>query len=150
VGAMTVPAALAGLLDGRPTVGTREQAFMFLTVDQAGFPHVALLSRAELAVSPDGREVLAVVAGRRTRANLERDGRAGLVAVEGTTAHYAKLRVVRTIDAGESIGCAMTLAGYQADTLGIPLSPVSFVTTAGLARLEDWAASDRLLRRLAG
>jgi len=137
---MTVPAALAGLLDGRPTVGTREQAFMFLTVDQAGFPHVALLSRAELAV----------VAGRRTRANLERDGRAGLVAVEGTTAHYAKLRVVRTIDAGESIGCAMTLAGYQADTLGIPLSPVSFVTTAGLARLEDWAASDRLLRRLAG
>ena len=74
----------------------------------------------------------------------------GLVAVEGTTAHYAKLRVVRTIDAGESIGCAMTLAGYQADTLGIPLSPVSFVTTAGLARLEDWAASDRLLRRLAG
>jgi hypothetical protein len=147
---MTVPAALAGLLDGRPAVGAREQAFMFLTVDQAGFPHVALLSRAELAVSPDGREVLAVVAGRRTRANLERDGRAGLVAVEGTTAHYAKLRVVRTIDAGESIGCAMTLAGYQADTLGIPLSPVSFVTTAGLARLEDWAASDRLLRRLAG
>jgi hypothetical protein len=42
------------------------------------------------------------------------------------------------------------LAGYQADTLGIPLSPVSFVPTAGLARLEDWAASDRLLRRLAG
>jgi hypothetical protein len=147
---MTVPAALAGLLDGRPAVGGREQAFMFLTVDQAGFPHVALLSRAELAVSPDGREVLAVVAGRRTRANLERDGRAGLVAVEGTTAHYAKLRVTRTIDAGESIGCAMTLAGYQADTLGLPLSPVSFVTTADLARLEDWTASDRLLRRLAG
>ena len=127
---MTVPQGLARLLDGRPAVGAREQAFVFLTVDQAGFPHVALLSRAELAVSPDGR--------------------AGLVAVEGTTAHYAKLRVVRTIDAGESIGCAMTLAGYQADTLGIPLSPVSFVTTAGLARLEDWAASDRLLRRLAG
>jgi hypothetical protein len=147
---MTVPAALARLLDGRPAAGVREQAFVFLTVDQAGFPHVALLSRAELAVSPDGREVLAVVASRRTRANLERDGRAGLVAVDGTTAHYAKLRVVRTIDAGGSIGCAMTLAAYQADTLGIPLSPVSFVPTAGLARLEDWAASDRLLRRLAG
>ena len=148
--AVSVPEGLARLLDGRPAVGAREQAFVFLTVDQAGFPHVALLSRAELAVSPDGREVLAVIASRRSRANLERDGRAGLVAVGGTTAHYAKLRVVRTIDAGASIGCAMRLADYRADTLGIPLSPVSFVTTADLARLEDWAASDRLLRRLAG
>jgi hypothetical protein len=51
--------------------------------------------------------------------------------------------VVRTIDAGASIGCAMRLADYRADTLGIPLSPVSFVTTADLARLEDWAASDQ-------
>jgi len=147
---VTVPQALARLLDGRPAVGAREQAFVFLTADQAGFPHVALLSRAELGVSPDGREVLAVVASRRTRANLERDGRAGLVAVEGTTAHYAKLRVVRTIEAGALIGCAMRLAEYQADTLGIALSPVSFVTTADLARLEGWEASERLLRRLAG
>jgi hypothetical protein len=44
----------------------------------------------------------------------------------------------------------MRLADYRADTLGIPLSPVSFVTTADLARLEDWAASDQLLRRLGG
>jgi hypothetical protein len=147
---MTIPDELARLLDGRPAAGVREQAFVFLTVDQYGFPHVALLSRAELGVGPGGQEVLAVVASRRTRANLERDGRAGLVAVAGTTAHYAKLRVIRTIDAGESIGCAMRLAEYQADTLGIPLSPASFVPTADLARLEDWEASDRLLRRLAG
>ena len=33
---------------------------------------------------------------------------------------------------------------------GIPLAPASFVPTADLARLEDWAASDRLLRRLVG
>jgi hypothetical protein len=41
------------------------------------------------------------------------------------------------------------LADYQADTLGIPLSPVSFVTTADLVRLEGWDARERLLRRLA-
>jgi hypothetical protein len=43
----------------------------------------------------------------------------------------------------------MTCTGGGRDDR-IPLSPVSFVTTADLARLEDWAASDRLLRRLAG
>ena len=64
---MTVPAALAGLLHGRPAVGAREQAFVFLTVDQAGFPYAALLSRAELAVSPDRREVLAAAGGVAAR-----------------------------------------------------------------------------------
>jgi hypothetical protein len=147
--AEVIPEVLRGLLDGRPAVGDREQAFPFLTVDEAGFPHVALLSRAEIRVGPDGREVLAVVASRRTRANLERDGRAGLVAVEGTTAHYAKLRVGRAIDAGGVLACAMSLTEYKADSLGIPLSPVSFVTTVEIARLEGWAASEELLQRLA-
>jgi hypothetical protein len=144
-----IPAVLRGLLDGRPAVGVREQAFPFLTVDEAGFPHVALLSRAEIGVSPDGREVLAVVASRRTRANLERDGRAGLIAVGATTAHYAKLRVGRVIDAGPALACALSLTDYKADSLGIPLAPVSFVTSAEIARLEDWAASEELLLRLA-
>jgi hypothetical protein len=144
-----IPGALRGLLDGRPAAGHREQAFPFLTVDEVGFPHVALLSRAEIGVSPDGREVLAVVASRRTRANLERDGRAGLVAVDGTTAHYAKLRVGRVIDAGPVLACALSLAEYKADSLGIPLAPVSFVTTAEIARVEDWARSEELLVRLA-
>jgi hypothetical protein len=143
-----VPEALGRLLDGRPAVGVTEQAFPFLTVDEAGFPHVALLSRAELGVSPGG-EVLAVVASTRTRSNLERGGMAGLIAVEGTTAHYAKLRVVRTIEAGPVLGCALAVAEHKADSLGIPLSPVSFTTTARIAQAEDWAASDRLLRALA-
>jgi hypothetical protein len=33
---MTVPADLARLLVGRPDVGVAEQAFPFLTVDEAG------------------------------------------------------------------------------------------------------------------
>jgi hypothetical protein len=146
---MKVPAVLARLLGGRPVVGATEQAFPFLTVDEAGFPHVALLSRAELGVSPGDGEVLAVVASTRTRSNIERGGVAGLIAVEGTTAHYAKLRVVRTIEAGPVLGCALTVAEHKADSLGIALSPVSFTTTARIAQAEDWAASERLLRALA-
>jgi hypothetical protein len=143
-----VPEPLARLLDGRPAVGRAEQAFPFLTVDDAGFPHVALLSRAEIGVSRDGREVLAVIASQRTRANLERDGRAGLIAIEGTTAHYAKLTVTRTIKAGGLAGCAMNVAGHKADSLGIPLTPVTFTTTEEIARLENWDAAAGLLARL--
>lgn len=130
-------------------MGRREQAFPFLTVDEGGFPHVALLSRAEIEISTDASEILAVVASERTRANLCRDGRAGLIAVNGTVASYVKLRVVRTLDAGQALGCAMTIAEYKADSLGIPLRPVSFVTTAEIAQMESWDASERLLRDLA-
>lgn len=146
---MTVPRELASLLAGRPDTGAAEQAFPFLTVDEAGFPHVALLSRAELDVTPDGSDVLAVIASSRTRANLTRYGHAGLIAIAGTTAHYVKLRVLHAIDTPAAIGCILQVTEHKADSLGIPLSPISFVTTPEIARAEDWDASQQLLGRLA-
>lgn len=146
---MTVPADLARLLTGRPDADGAEQAFPFLTVDEAGFPHVALLSRAELDVTPDGSDVIAVIASSRTRANLGRDGRAGLIAIGGIVAHYAKLSVTRAIDTPAALGCVLRVTEHKADSLGIPLSPIGFVTTAEIARMEDWDASERLMRQLA-
>lgn len=146
---MIVPGEVARLLAGRPEIGAAEQAFPFLTVDEAGFPHVALLSRAELEVMPDGSRVLAVIASSRTRANLARDGRAGLIAVAGTIAHYAKLRVLHTIDTPAALGCVLQAVEHKADSLGIALSPIGFVTTPELGSLEDWGASQRLLHALA-
>src|SRR5258708_5426608 len=135
---MTVPGELARLLTGRPDIGAAEQAFPFLTVDEAGFPHAALLSRAEVDVTPDGSAALAVIASRRTRANITRDGHAGLIAVAGTTAHYVKLSVLRAIETPAAIGCVMRVTEHKADSLGIPLSPIRFVTTPEIAHLEDW------------
>ena len=131
MGRVNVPEELAALLAGWPEPGRAEQAFPFLTVDEAGFPHAALLSRAELDVSADRSAVLAVVASTRTRAHLERDGRATLIAVGGTTAH-----------------CRLAVAGYKADSLGIPLSSAGFTATAEIGRLERWPDSRRLLARL--
>ena len=145
---VNVPEELAALLAGWPEPGRAEQAFPFLTVDDAQYPHVALLSRAELDVSADRSTVLAVIASTRTRAHLERDGRATLIAVGGTTAHYAKLRVTRTIAAGGALGCRLAVAGYKADSLGIPLSPAGFTATVGVGRLERWPDSRRLLASL--
>lgn len=146
---MTVPEDLAALLRGAPGVDAHEQAFPFLTVDAAGFPHVALLSRSELDVTPDGAEVLAVVGSPRTRANLERDGRACVMAIAGTVAHYAKLRVTRRIERDGLLGCACEVVEHKGDSLGIPLEPIGFHTTAELSRSERWEVSAGVLRELA-
>jgi len=145
---VNVPEELAALLAGWPEPGRAEQAFPFLTVDEARFPHVALLSRAELDVSAGRSAVLAVVASTRTRANLERDGQATLIAVGGTAAHYAKLRVTRVIAAAGALGCRLAIVEHKADSLGIPLSPAGFTATAEIGRVERWPDSRRLLARL--
>jgi len=147
---VTVPEELAELLEGTPDVDAHEQAFPFLTVDEHGFPHVALLSRSELDVGPGRAEVLVAVGSPRTRANLRRDGRAGLVAVAGTVAHYAKLRVVRSIEVQGLLGCALAVVEHKGDSLGVPLEPIGFRTSAEIARLERWEVSARVLRALAG
>lgn len=143
---MTLPDDLHRLLIGHPGIEADEQAFPFLTVDENGFPHPALLSRAELEPGPGG--LLAVIASRRTRSNLERDGRATLIAVHETTAHYVKLRLIRSIADDELVGCEFDVTQHKRDTLGIPLTPIGFRTTAEIAELEHWDRTAALLRQL--
>ena len=146
---MTVPGQLAELLNGRPGVNEHEQAFPFLTTDEAGFPHVALLSRHELEVSSDREEVLAAIYSEHTRANLVRDGRAGLIAIGGPVAFYAKLKVTRTMEAEGLLGCALELADLKEDSYGIPLSPIGFETTEEIAVMDRWDVTARILATLA-
>lgn len=148
-GPRPLPAALAALLAGRPAADSTEQAFPLLTVDAAGFPHVALLSRAEVEVSPAGDALLAAIASERTRANLLRERRCTVIAVGGQTAHYAKFTVSATLSAPPLLGCELRLADYKADSLGIDLSPAEYTATSGLAQLEHWDRSQALLDRLA-
>lgn len=143
---MTVPDDLGRLLRGFPGTDADEQAFPFLTVDENGFPHPALLSRAELEPGADG--LLAVIGSPNTRANLERDGRATLIAVHGTVAHYAKLLMVRSVAAGHLLGCEFDVVHHKRDSLGIPLAPIGFRTTAEIAEHEHWARTAALLSRL--
>lgn len=128
-----------------------EQAFPFLTVDGRGFPHSALLSRAELSCRPELDRICAVVRSTRTKANLLRTGSAGsagLIAVEGQTAHHVKLRLVSSLESGEFLGCAFELVEHKADTLGIALEPLRFEASSFVARVERWDVSEELLHRL--
>jgi hypothetical protein len=146
---MMVPDELVDLLTGSPELDARGQAFPFLTVDDNGFPHAALLSRAEVEVGPERADLRAALRSRQTRANLTRSGRATLIAVREETAHYLKMRLVRSTVAHDLMACVFEVAEHKADSLGIPLTPLSYPVRAEIARAERWdltAAALRLLR----
>lgn len=134
-----IPDEVVAALAGTPVPGVPEQALPLLTMDDVGFPHVCLLSRAEVEADTD--EVRVAVASTRTRANLGRDGRACLLVVETTNAHYLKLRVTRALVNEGRLGAALELVEHRPDSLGIPLDPIRFTPTDALAQLENWDLS---------
>lgn len=95
------------------------------------------------------------MSGTRTRANLERDGRAGLIAVHGTVCSHLTLRLVgsRVIsgESGSVLGCAFAVESHTAASLDIPLSPLGFRADghiARLARIEQWERTATALATL--
>jgi hypothetical protein len=146
---MTIPEQVSGLLLGWPAAGSDEQAFPLITVDDGGYPHVALLSRAEMDVAPTGAALLAVIASTRTRANLGRDGKAALIAVGSTSAFYLKLQLSRSFEDEGVMGCVFEAVEFKEDTLGIPLIAMGFKASTDIARIDRWELSARILGRLA-
>ncbi|MCU1651950.1 MAG: hypothetical protein JWQ60_3099 [Pseudonocardia sp.] len=89
---------LRSALAGRPNVGDWDVMFPWLTIDDTGFPHGCLLSRAELDADRD--RVHAVLASPATISNLRRHPQATLVGIDKHAATYAKLTVARTLTTG--------------------------------------------------
>jgi hypothetical protein len=91
--ATTVPPEIVAALGGRPEVGSWEPMFPLLTVGESGFPHVCMLSRAELEA--DDYHVYAALASPTTVSNLSRRPAATLMVIGDDSAHYANLRAVQ-------------------------------------------------------
>jgi hypothetical protein len=122
-----------------------DQAIPLLTVDQAGFPHVALLSRRQLRPGRGPAELLAAVWGPGTRANLLARPRATVVLVSGQTAYYLTCTVAGTAEHAGRLGVVLRLAGCTADSAGVDLSPLGFRFSEELARREGWEADAQVL-----
>jgi hypothetical protein len=69
------------------------------TMDDEGFPHVALLGTWDVVALDEGTLRIAVSAASRSARHLRRDGRATLILVDADGAHYVKLRAVETAGA---------------------------------------------------
>ncbi|MBV9365580.1 MAG: hypothetical protein JOY89_15175 [Solirubrobacterales bacterium] len=142
-----VPDEVRRALRGWPQVGIWDQMFALLTVDAEGFPHVCLLSRAELEAGVS--EIRAVIASPTTSANLKRSRRATLMVIDPAAAWYCKLEVLglRVRD-GEPLGAKFQVASVKRDSVDVALKPARFLPTAALTRAEDWRRSERLLAAL--
>jgi hypothetical protein len=140
---MTVPAEVVAVLAGSPEVGSWEPMFPLLTVGEPGFPHVCLLSRADV------HHVYAVLASPTTVNNLSRRPAATLMVILDDSAHYLKLRVVQT---SGSVRTAVVFEVFSSvrDSLAIPLMPPRYLVTSSLPVAEAWAQSAELLSSLTG
>jgi hypothetical protein len=137
---------LARLLEPWPAADRDEQAFPFVTVDEAGYPHVMLLSAAELL--PAGEFILVAIASSAARENLARTGTATLIAADGAAAHYAKLRVRTTAEHPGFAVLTCEVVRHKRDSLGIPLRPMEFRATTEVAENERWTATRAALLAL--
>jgi hypothetical protein len=140
-----LPAAVRGI----PEPGTWDPIFTLFTVDDDGFPHPFLLSRASLdAAGSTLRVVLA--SGSRTVGYLRRRPRATLIFIDGEISYSCECEASGFRDTGHGLtGVAMTVSAVRQDTLGIPLRPASFWVTETIAAREAWARSAALLAEMA-
>ena len=144
---MTVPPEILTALTGRPEVGSWEPMFPLLTVDETGFPHVCMLSRAELEA--DDHHIYAALASPTTVSNLSRRPVATLMVIGDDSAHYAKLRAVHA-SASAPAAVVFDLVSSVRDSLAIPLRPPRYQVTSSLPAAEAWAQSAELLASLTG
>ena len=126
--AQSLPESLSRLLDGSELERKVGTVLELVTLDEHGWPHVALLSVGEvLAVSPSELR-LALWASSGTSANLRRTGR-GLLAVVHDGA-YLKVRFsaepLPAIAAGER-----TLTAFAAQVAEVDADRVGYATLTG-------------------
>ncbi len=147
-GTNTVPEEVRRALNGWPEVGTWDQVFALLTVDSEGFPHVCLLSRAELQA--DAAEIRAVIASANTSANVRRTQLATLVVIGSDAGWYCKLRLLGENAEEDSVLAArFQVASVKRDAAGVVLEPPRFMPTDALTAAEGWERSKRMLTALA-
>lgn len=143
---MRVPAEVRWALNGTPRVGAWNDMIPFLTVDEHGYPHVCLLSRAELSTDED--HVYAVVASPTSIANLTRSGQSTLVVITDAAALYVKLDAAGLVQDQDWLGMAFTVAHVKSDGIGVPLAPPRYLAPQTITTDEDWDRSAQVLQEL--
>lgn len=141
-----LPQEVVLFLAGGPVMGSAEQVVPLLSVDANGLPHACMLSRAQLDAS--SAEVRAAVTSLRTRANLRRSGGALILVTLGDTVHHCKLGVLRARDSHGVLLVAFEPLEHKADTMDIPLVPMTFIASPWIASLEHWDETAVMLRLL--
>lgn len=138
-----LPATRLGQLGVQAAVD-RSLVLPICTMDDAGFPHVALLGAWEVVALDARRLRLAVATGSRSAANMRRDGRATLLIIDSAAAHYVKLTVTEARPAMRAAPWNAAFDARVADVLEDAADPsreAAARITSGI-RCETDAAGD--------
>jgi hypothetical protein len=130
----TVPAQVARYLDGTELL-TKTQALRLSTVNDAGWPHAALLSAGDMLVVAPGRIRFVIFPQSETTANLARDGRLALtLSVDGGMCEML-MRARRLTHAAPEV----PLAFFEAEVEQVRLhaAPYASVTSGITFALRD-------------
>lgn len=149
-----LPASLTELFNGEALESKEGETFVLVTVNEGGWPQVALLSVGEVFASSPREIRLALWPGSITTRNLRRSGRATLAAVWRGTAYYVELDAKpreRTPAEGDPL--AHFSAGIHrvlADTVDYAdlTTGIRFVLKDKAGVVERWEKAIRTLRTL--
>lgn len=83
-----LPDRLAPILDGTIQEMHRGKVFLLISVDERGYPYVAMMSLLELVVADRQNLRLAPWSSSTTTANMRRNGKVTLIAVDTEMAYY--------------------------------------------------------------
>jgi hypothetical protein len=93
-----LPQPVQTLLDGTDLVGRVGLTFLLVTTDEAGWPHVAMLSVGELLATTPSTVRTALWLSSSSSKNLEREGRALVAFVSNNAGYYVRVRADREAD----------------------------------------------------
>ena len=142
-----IPTSIVDALIGYPEVGVPDVIIPLLTVDESGYPHVCLLSRAEL--DADTNYIYAVVASPVSKSNIFRDRRATLVVFTARSAYYSKLDADLIKEDGQLLGIVFSLHSMKQDgDESFHMEAPHYLPTDEIATMEHWDRTRSFLREL--
>jgi hypothetical protein len=149
----TLPEPLLGILDGRDLGDRVGFTIELLTIDEAGWPRVALLSVGEVLASDERTLHLALWPATTSTAALTRAGRATLACVLDGTAYSVHVSASREpelrVGSMEHARFRCRVDEVLSDTVGYARlrSGITFELKDAEAVLARWAATIDALRR---
>jgi hypothetical protein len=122
-----LPDGVADLLDGRDLRAHVGFTMQLVTVDEAGWPRVALLSVGEVVALDEAHLRLALWPGSHTTDNLARTGHGLLAFVHGGSSHTVRIETGRTTD----LGGPHVRATFDAIVVEVRTDEVPYATLTG-------------------
>lgn len=132
-----LPAAILGLLDGTDLDRKAGLTVLLLTVDEAGWPRVAMLGAGEVLATGPRTLGVALWPEGTSAANLGRTGRATLALVHAGAGWYVRCRARREADLRLADGRGLAAFALGVEEVLEDAVPYAELTSGIAFRLED-------------